>query len=93
MPTYEYECRVCKHRFEVFQSMSDEPIKECVKCGAEVRKLIQGGAGIIFKGSGFYKKDYASGVSSRGGAKETESASDTAPACPGSCASCPVAES
>jgi putative FmdB family regulatory protein len=57
MPTYEYECLECKEKFEVFQSMQDEPIKECVKCRGKVRKLF-GTAGIIFKGSGFYVNDY-----------------------------------
>ena len=57
MPTYEYECQSCNHKFEKFQSMSDEPVKECEKCGKEVKKLF-GTAGIIFKGSGFYVNDY-----------------------------------
>ena len=57
MPTYEYECGKCSHRFELFQSMKDEPAKECVKCGGEVRRIIGAGAGIIFKGSGFYVND------------------------------------
>ncbi|MBP7736714.1 MAG: FmdB family transcriptional regulator [Spirochaetes bacterium] len=57
MPTYEYECLECKNRFEVFQSMSDEPITKCEKCSGKVRKLF-GTAGIIFKGSGFYVNDY-----------------------------------
>jgi putative FmdB family regulatory protein len=58
MPTYEYECRSCKHRFEEFQSITDEPIKKCPKCGKAVRRLFGGGMGIIFKGSGFYTTDY-----------------------------------
>jgi len=57
MPTYEYECKKCRRRFEVFQSMSDEPIKKCPECGKEVRRLVSGGAGVIFKGSGFYVTD------------------------------------
>jgi putative FmdB family regulatory protein len=57
MPTYEYECTECKHKFEVFQSMSDAPIANCEKCSGKVRKLF-GKAGIIFKGSGFYVNDY-----------------------------------
>ncbi|MDR0289683.1 MAG: zinc ribbon domain-containing protein [Treponema sp.] len=64
MPTYEYECKECGHSFEVFQSMSDEPLKVCTKCGSEVRRLICGGAGVIFKGSGFYVTDKASGKDS-----------------------------
>ena len=58
MPTYEYECRSCNHAFEKFQSMVDEPIKICPKCGKDVKKLIGSGSGIIFKGSGFYETDY-----------------------------------
>jgi putative FmdB family regulatory protein len=58
MPTYEYECMQCKHRFEAFHSMTAEPIKECPECGGKVKKLIGAGAGIIFKGSGFYVTDY-----------------------------------
>ena len=57
MPTYEYECKKCNHRFEVFQSMSDEPIKKCPECGKQVRRLVSGGVGVIFKGSGFYVTD------------------------------------
>ena len=57
MPTYEYECRKCNHHFEVFQSMSDEPIKKCPKCKKDVRRIIFGGTGVIFKGSGFYVTD------------------------------------
>jgi len=57
MPTYEYECKNCSHRFEVFQSMSDKPIKKCPECGKEVRRLVSGGVGVIFKGSGFYVTD------------------------------------
>jgi putative FmdB family regulatory protein len=57
MPTYEYECKKCGHNFEVFQAMSDEPLKTCAQCGGEIRRLIFGGAGVIFKGSGFYVTD------------------------------------
>ena len=57
MPTYDYECGSCGHRFEVFQSMSEEPIKRCPKCGKPVRRLIGAGLGVIFKGSGFYVTD------------------------------------
>jgi len=57
MPTYEYECKSCKHNFEVFQAMSDPPLTDCPECGKEIRRLIFGGAGVIFKGSGFYITD------------------------------------
>ena len=60
MPTYEYECRHCGHRFEAFQSMKDAPLTACERCGGEVRRLISGGAGLLFKGSGFYQTDYRS---------------------------------
>lgn len=63
MPTYEYECKTCGHTFEAFQSMSDAPLRECPACGKEVRRLINGGAGVIFKGSGFYVNDSRSGKS------------------------------
>lgn len=65
MPTYDYRCNACGNEFEVFQKMSDEPVKVCPKCGGEVKKLFSGGAGIHFKGSGFYVTDYKkSGFSS-----------------------------
>jgi len=61
MPTYEYECKSCGHCFEVFQAMSDAPVNKCPECGNEVRRLIFGGAGVIFKGSGFYVTDKGGG--------------------------------
>jgi putative FmdB family regulatory protein len=58
VPTYEYECVRCGHRFELFQTMSEKPRKRCPKCRGKVRRLLGTGAGIIFKGSGFYATDY-----------------------------------
>ena len=58
MPTYEYECRKCGHRFERFQSITAAPVKTCPECRGKVVRLLSGGAGIIFKGSGFYQTDY-----------------------------------
>lgn len=58
MPTYEYECENCGNRFEKFQKMTDAPIKNCPQCKGPVHRLIGTGAGIIFKGSGFYSNDY-----------------------------------
>ena len=59
MPTYDYKCDACGHAFEQFQSMSAAPIKKCPKCGKQkVKRLIGTGAGLIFKGSGFYITDY-----------------------------------
>ncbi|MDD5678304.1 MAG: zinc ribbon domain-containing protein [Kiritimatiellae bacterium] len=61
MPTYEYECRDCHHKFELFQSITAKPITLCPECKKnKVRRLIGRGAGIIFKGSGFYQTDYRS---------------------------------
>ena len=60
MPTYEYECLKCGKRFEVFQKMTDEPKKRCPTCRGKVRRLIGAGAGMIFKGSGFYITIYRS---------------------------------
>lgn len=57
MPTYDYQCKECSHEFEAFQSMSDDPLKDCPECGKEVKRIIGGGSGIIFKGSGFYVTD------------------------------------
>jgi len=67
MPTYDYECRACGHRFERFQRMSDQPLKECPECGGSVERLIGGGAGLIFKGPGFYATDYRKGGKSSDG--------------------------
>jgi len=59
MPTYEYKCQACDHAFEKFQTMSSAPVKVCPKCGKKkVKRLIGTGAGLIFKGSGFYITDY-----------------------------------
>ena len=59
MPTYDYECDACGHRFELFQSIKAAPIRKCPDCGKlKVRRLIGIGAGVIFKGSGFYCTDY-----------------------------------
>lgn len=59
MPTYEYRCRACGHDFERFQKMSDEPVESCPACGQEeAERRISSGAGLVFKGSGFYATDY-----------------------------------
>lgn len=61
MPTYEYACKACGYKFEKFQSIMAPPLKKCPKCArSSVRRLITGGAGVIFKGSGFYQTDYRS---------------------------------
>jgi putative FmdB family regulatory protein len=58
MPTYWYRCQKCRHEFEEFQKISDPPVKECPECKGLVMRVITGGAGLIFKGSGFYITDY-----------------------------------
>ena len=73
MPTYEYECEKCKTTFERFQSMKEEPVKECPECGGPVRRLISAGAGVIFKGSGFYITDYRSESYKQEAKKDKES--------------------
>lgn len=68
MPTYEYVCAKCDHQFEVFQSIADEPLRVCPEkhCGlkkwgkGKIKRVIGAGAGLIFKGSGFYITDYRS---------------------------------
>ncbi|MBD29150.1 MAG: FmdB family transcriptional regulator [Rickettsiales bacterium] len=62
MPTYEYYCEKCEQTFEVFQSMKDRKLKKCQdkNCGGVVERLLGTGAGVIFKGSGFYETDYRS---------------------------------
>ncbi len=60
MPTYEYECLKCGQVFDVFQKITDEPLKRCPKCKGKIQRRIGAGAGIIFKGAGFYATDYRS---------------------------------
>ena len=59
MPTYDYSCSACRHRFERFESINDDALKACPKCGKKKAKRQLGtGAGLIFKGAGFYTTDY-----------------------------------
>ena len=58
MPTYEYKCPKCGTVFERFQKITSKPELPCPKCGAKAERLISGGSGIVFKGSGFYETDY-----------------------------------
>ena len=60
MPTYEYRCRECGREFDVFQRMSDKPGAPCPDCASVAERLISGGAGLLFKGDGFYITDYRS---------------------------------
>jgi putative FmdB family regulatory protein len=77
MPTYEYECKACKHRFEELQSFSDSALKKCPACKKnKLQRLLGAGAAIIFKGSGFYQTDYRSD-SYKSAAKAEESKQTT----------------
>lgn len=58
MPTYEYKCLSCGQNFEAFQKMSEAPLDACIECKGSVRRVVSGGTGLIFKGSGFYITDY-----------------------------------
>ena len=97
MPTYEYLCGQCGKKFEQFQSITAKPVRKCPACGRRsVRRLIGAGAGVIFKGSGFYQTDYrsdsyrksaekekpstASSNSSEGAGKSSSEASGKSPA-------------
>ncbi|MBI4001593.1 MAG: hypothetical protein HY348_07400 [Nitrospira defluvii] len=71
MPIYEYQCTSCAHRFELKQSIKDEPIKECPRCGKDVTKLISSPA-IMFKGSGWYITDYSDKMKPGAGSESSE---------------------
>lgn len=78
MPTYEYQCGKCGHRFEVFQRIVDPPIRNCPKCRGKgcVEQVISGGSGLIFKGSGFYITDYKRSGSGSGSSGKPDSGKD-----------------
>lgn len=82
MPNYDYECRKCGKRFEVFQSMNDPKLTTCTQegCDGEVRRILGTGGGIIFKGSGFYQTDYRSSSYQAGAKADGGSSKSTAPA-------------
>lgn len=86
MPTYDYECDACGHKFELFQSIKDDPERKCPDCGKlKLRRLFGTGAAVVFKGSGFYQTDYrsesykkaASAEKSAGESKSSETKSET----------------
>lgn len=82
MPTYEYACQKCGHEFEQFQSMRDEPLKKCPKCKKQsLKRLVGSGAGLIFKGTGFYITDYKK-KSGTPDAAPSKPAAPTTPATP-----------
>lgn len=99
MPTYEYVCHKCNHQFEIFQSISDNPLTVCPRehCGkktwgkGQVKRMIGAGAGLIFKGSGFYITDYRSKEYKDSAKKDTSPAASAAPSSGGSSESKPAA--
>jgi len=82
MPHYNYKCKKCGFEFTKFQSISEKDLKTCPECGGDVSKLLSGGAGVIYKGEGFYVNDYNP-------SKKKEAKKDTPSACNnGGCGSC-----
>lgn len=77
MPIYEYLCQHCSHRFEVKQSIKDDPLSRCIRCGQSVTKLISSPA-IMFKGSGWYITDYSDKLKPTGGTEGGEKPADKA---------------
>ena len=78
MPTYDYECDACGHKFEHFQSMSSKLLRKCPECAKrKLRRLIGSGAGVIFKGSGFYETDYKRKGSSSSSTSSSSESSET----------------
>jgi len=99
MPTYDYQCLECGHSFEEFQMMSDKPLRKCPECKGKVKRLLGTGAGVIFKGSGFYETDYKRTSTASTAGKTTDasssqtSSSETKTDKPASSSSSPPAQS
>ncbi|MFH1857982.1 MAG: FmdB family zinc ribbon protein [Candidatus Omnitrophota bacterium] len=79
MPTYEYRCESCQKTHEAFQKMTDPPLEKCPACGGKLKRLIGKGAGIIFKGSGFYATDYRTEAYRKKQCEECKSPDGTCP--------------
>ena len=77
MPTYEYKCLDCGIQFDRFQSITEDPIQECPECSGRTKRLIGAGAGLIFKGSGFYITDYRSEGYKESAKKDKDSSSSS----------------
>lgn len=78
MPTYDYKCNACDHRFELFQSMSEGVKKKCPECGKlKLERLIGTGSALIFKGSGFYETDYRSNDYAKAKEADSKAATDS----------------
>lgn len=83
MPTYDYKCVACDHRFELFQAMSDKPKRKCPQCGKNtLERLIGTGAAVLFKGSGFYQTDYRPESYKKAAAEDSGSSKTGAEAAP-----------
>ena len=79
MPTYDYECDACGHKFEMFQNISEDPKKKCPECKkSKLRRLFGTGAAIMFKGSGFYQTDYRSESYKQAAEKDNKASSESA---------------
>ncbi|MDR1484933.1 MAG: zinc ribbon domain-containing protein [Planctomycetaceae bacterium] len=79
MPSYEYKCDACGHEFEEFQGIKDAPLRKCPQCKKnKLRRLISGGAAIVFKGSGFYQTDYRSEKYKKAASAESANANNNA---------------
>lgn len=76
MPTYDYRCLECETEFEKFQGITEDPIEECPDCSGKVKRLIGAGAGLIFKGSGFYITDYRSDGYKESAKKDNDTSTD-----------------
>jgi putative FmdB family regulatory protein len=95
MPTYDYECDACGHKFELFQSMKDDPVRKCPECKKpKLRRLFGTGAALMFKGSGFYITDYRSdsykkaAEADASAARSSESSKSNGASCSGDKSSC-----
>lgn len=78
MPTYDYECDACDHKFELFQSIMADPEKKCPKCKKmKLRRLIGTGAAVVFKGTGFYQTDYRSESYKKSAASDSKNSSES----------------
>jgi putative FmdB family regulatory protein len=72
MPTYEYRCQECGKKFEKYQQITEAPVTSCPFCKGRVERLISGGSGLLFKGSGFYATDYRSESYKKAAEKENK---------------------
>ncbi|MDZ7372758.1 MAG: hypothetical protein ONB23_02200 [candidate division KSB1 bacterium] len=77
MPTYEYRCLDCGRHFELFQMISEPPVEQCPHCGGRAQRLISAGAGLLFKGNGFYITDYRSSAYKKAAEGESKASSDS----------------